>query len=197
MQWVIPVVGHPSAGKSTLIRFLTGVKVPVGKKPGTTRKIRDFFVSEQLIIRDYPGFGRLAHRSRKTSNKIQQLIVDDLENLQNRILVGIVISDLSNVALIAEKLDRKGFIPIDFEMVSFVAEISSLYCPIVLGNKIDKLPKNTSPDYFRKYFPKDIEFFPVALKHKVGLEPFFYHFQKIIDDVLGDDDALYKKWWRV
>ena len=193
MNWIIPVVGHPSAGKSTLIRYLTGVKVPVGKKPGTTRRIRDFPVASELIIRDYPGFGRMAGRSRKVVDIIQQNIINDLETIKNQILIGIIITDLSNVALMAKKFTAKGYIPLDYEMVEFIAEISANQ-PMLLGNKIDKLDKHTHPDTFLKYFPANIDYFPVALKHKIGLEPVFYHLQTLVDNKLGD--LLHDRWWR-
>ncbi len=194
-EWVIPIVGHPSAGKSTLIRYLTGVKVPIGKKSGTTKKIKEFALSNHLFIRDYPGFGRIEGRSKEISNRVQQKIIDDIDDLKDRILVGIIVADLSNVALMASKFDKKGFVPIDFEMVEFLIECSKRNQPMVLGNKIDKLPKNINPDEFLDYFPPKIDFFPVALKNKIGLEPVLYHLQNLVDEVLGDE--LYERWWRL
>ena len=63
-KWLIPCVGHPSAGKSTLIRILTGRKVAVGRKSGTTKKIHTIPLSENVAILDFPGFGKVSHKSK-------------------------------------------------------------------------------------------------------------------------------------
>ncbi len=57
--------GRPNAGKSTTIRALTGVKVPIGKRPGTTKKINKYQIGKDLYLVDMPGYGRKlgAHKS--------------------------------------------------------------------------------------------------------------------------------------
>lgn len=186
LTWIIPICGHPSAGKSTLIRLLTPVKARVGKKPGTTRRINAIPMTENLTIKDYPGFGRLAGRSRRKSGKVQQDIVRTLEQEANDILVGIVVTDLSNVKLMAEKLGKKGFVPIDYEMSEFIGEISGKPV-IVVGNKIDKLDRGDNPDSYIEYFPQGVQFFPVALKHKKGVEPLLVYLQSVVTDALGEE----------
>ena len=148
-MFYIPIIGHPSAGKSTLIRLLTGKKVAVGKSSGTTRKINHIQISENVTILDFPGYGRLSHRSRSFADFLQQQTIDYLEEIKSSILVGIVISDLSNIELVANKLDSKGYIPIDYELAEFALELSNRTV-IVLGNKIDKL--TVEDNYFYNHW---------------------------------------------
>lgn len=191
--WYIPIIGHPSAGKSTLIRLLTGKKVAVGKKSGTTKKIKTIPLSEHLAILDFPGFGKVTNRSKSFAEHLQQKVIDELENLTGKILVGILVSDVSNMELVAKKLDNKGFIPIDFELTEFLQEISTVK-PIVLGNKIDKLQDQENLDRFASYFPEHIDYFPVSLKEKLNMESFLFHLQMICNDNVGDELADY--FWK-
>ena len=191
--YYIPIVGHPSSGKSTLIRILTGKKnAAVGKKSGTTKKINQIQISENLTILDFPGYGKVSHRPKSFSDRLQQATVDFLEEIKQNILLGIVITDLSNIELMSAKFDDKGFIPIDFELTEFLLELSNKNV-VVLGNKIDKLPKNTDHDKFLEYFPKNIIFFPVSLKYKLGIESFLIYLQMICDDIF---DELQSYFWK-
>ena len=191
--WYIPIVGHPSAGKSSLIRILTGgKKVAVGKKSGTTKKITPIQVSENLTILDFPGYGKVSHRSKSFSEYLQQTTVDYLEEIKPMILVGIVITDLSNIELMSSKFDNKGFIPIDFELTEFLFDLSNKSV-IVLGNKIDKLPGGTNYDKYLSFLPKDIVFFPVSLKHKSGLDSFLIYLQMLCDEIF---DELHSYFWK-
>ena len=192
-SWYIPIVGHPSAGKSTLIRLLTGVKVSVGKRSGTTKKINTIPVTEHLSILDFPGFGKVSRRSKSFADYLQNKIVTHLEEISSHILVGIVISDLSNIELMAQKLDTRGIIPIDFELTEFIHELSKKK-PIVLGNKIDKLEHLDNLDNYLKFFPEEIDFFPISLKNKIGLEPFLSYLQMICDEYLpSETETLFWK----
>ena len=50
--------GRPNAGKSSIIRAVTGLKVDVGKDPGTTQRINRYPIAEGLTLIDMPGYGR-------------------------------------------------------------------------------------------------------------------------------------------
>lgn len=191
--WYIPIVGHPSAGKSTLIRILTGKKVPVGKASGTTKKINHIQISENLTVLDFPGYGKVSHRSSSFADQLQQTTIEFLEEIKPNILVGIVITDLSNIELMSTKFDSKGFIPIDFELTEFLFELSNKNV-IVLGNKIDKLPENSNHDDFLKFLPKDIVFFPVSLKHRISLEPFLIYLQMLCDEIFDELNSYFWKY---
>ena len=68
----VSVIGRPSAGKSTLVNTITGMKVSItSPTPQTTRnKIRGIYTDQrgQLIFTDTPGF----HLSEKEINKRMQ-----------------------------------------------------------------------------------------------------------------------------
>jgi GTP-binding protein EngB required for normal cell division len=51
--------GRPNAGKSTLIKQITGIRVPSGKQPGTTRKVSLYSLCKGLYLVDTPGYGRI------------------------------------------------------------------------------------------------------------------------------------------
>lgn len=191
-MYYIPIIGHPSAGKSTLIRILTGKKVAVGKKSGTTKKINHIQISDNVTILDFPGFGKVSHRSKSFADYLQQSTIDFLEEIKGEILIGIVITDLSNIELVASKLDSKGFIPIDFELAEFLIELSNKSI-IVLGNKIDKLSSGTDYNKFLDYYPKDIIFYPVSLKFRTGLDSFLAYLQILCDDLF---DELQSYFWK-
>lgn len=192
--WYIPIVGHPSAGKSTLIRILTGKKnVAVGKKSGTTKKINHIQVSQNVTILDFPGYGRVSNRSKSFADYLQQNTIDFLESIKSNILVGIVITDVSNIELISAKFDQKGYIPIDYELTEFLFELSNKTV-VVLGNKIDKLPKDTDYNQFLDFLPKDIIFYPVSLKSRVGLDPFLIYLQMVCDEIFDELDSFFWKY---
>ena len=139
----IPIVGHPSAGKSTLIRMLTGKHIVVGKHSGTTKKITTIPISPHVAILDFPGFGIIKRRSKSKSmsDTTQQIIVDVLEDNNRKFLFGILVSDLSTIEIVSNKLNEKGIIPIDYEFAEYIANLSGRNT-IVVGNKIDNLDTN-------------------------------------------------------
>lgn len=63
--------GRPNAGKSSLIKAITGMKVVIGKEPGTTQKIEFYPLTKNLSLVDMPGYGRILHAG-KTLKKIQK-----------------------------------------------------------------------------------------------------------------------------
>lgn len=77
----VSVIGRPSAGKSTLVNTITGMKVSItSPTPQTTRnKIRGIYTDSrgQLIFTDTPGF----HLSEKEINKrMQEVTISSLQD---------------------------------------------------------------------------------------------------------------------
>ena len=129
--------GRPNAGKSTTIRALTGVKVPVGKYPGTTKKINKYQIGKDLYLVDMPGYGRKlgAHRNAedRTKDKILKFIEKEAEN----IVAAVHVFNINTFIETERRLGKKGFISIDVEMVQYIAENLGQF-PFVAANKIDK-----------------------------------------------------------
>ncbi|MEM2890235.1 MAG: GTP-binding protein EngB [Candidatus Hadarchaeum sp.] len=131
-----------NVGKSSIIRQLTGKKVVVGKRPGVTRRITRYRVGKMDIV-DMPGFGFMSGVPRFLQEKIKTGIVRYLENSHKEIVLAMEVVDARSFSEIAERWQKRGQIPVDVEMFSFLKELN--LNPIVVVNKIDLIP-NTYRD---------------------------------------------------
>ena len=129
--------GRPNAGKSSIIRQVVGLDVTTGKRPGTTRKITKYPLSDGLVLVDMPGFGRMMGISKKREGKINDQIIKFLEANAQSVATAIHVLDISNFLEVTRRLEAKGFISVDLEMVQFVAKVTGEF-PLVAANKIDK-----------------------------------------------------------
>lgn len=140
---MIVFAGRSNVGKSSTIRILTGKKVRVGKKPGSTRweMLIDF---GPITIVDIPGFGFMSGQSKTTIEETKVNIVKKLESWSDRLVLSVLIIDISLFRELFERWSSRGEIPIDVEFYSFLTEISKRV--IVLANKSDKVKKRALPD---------------------------------------------------
>ncbi len=130
--------GRSNVGKSSIIRLLTGEKVRIGKKPGsTTWEIVIDMGPVQFV--DIPGFGYMRGRSKTEIERMKTTIVRRLEEWSNRLALAVLILDVSLFRELAERWESRGEIPIDIEFYTFLSEIASQV--IVVANKIDKVKK--------------------------------------------------------
>ena len=129
--------GRPNAGKSTTIRALTGVKVPIGKRPGTTRKINKYQISKDLYLVDMPGYGRKLGAHKNVEDRTKDKILEFIEKEADNIVAAIHVVNINTFIETERRLARKGFISIDIEMVQYIAETLGEF-PFVAANKIDK-----------------------------------------------------------
>jgi len=132
--------GRPNAGKSTIIRKIVGLNAATGKLPGTTRRITKYPLSRGLVLVDMPGFGRMMRTSKRLQEKINDQIIKFLESNAQNVALATHVLDISTFLEVTWRLERKGFISLDVEMVQFLAETSGEF-PIVAANKIDKTDK--------------------------------------------------------
>ncbi len=135
----IVLVGRSNVGKSSIIRRVTGRKVRIGKKPGVTRRIARYPWREIDIV-DMPGFGFMTGVPKRTQERIKTGVIRYLEKNKKRILLAVEIVDARAFPEIVERWERKGEIPIDVEMFSFLQELK--LNPIVAVNKIDLIYPN-------------------------------------------------------
>jgi GTP-binding protein EngB required for normal cell division len=140
---MIVFAGRSNVGKSSTIRALTGKKVRVGKKPGSTRweLMIDF---GPITIVDIPGFGFMSGQSKTTIEETKVNIVQKLESWSSQLALSVLIIDISLFREIFERWSSRGEIPIDVEFYSFLSEISPSV--IVLANKSDKVKKRKLTD---------------------------------------------------
>ena len=129
--------GRSNAGKSSIIKKLVGLDVAIGKRPGTTRRISKYSLGRGLFLVDMPGFGTMMRASKRLEEKIKHQIVEFLESNAQRIAEAVHVLDISTFLEVTWRLEKKGFIPVDVEMIQFLAEILGEF-PLVAANKIDK-----------------------------------------------------------
>jgi len=130
----IVLVGRSNVGKSSVIRQLTGKRVPVGRRPGVTRKQLRLKHGELELV-DMPGFGYMAGVSRARQEEIKTEIVRYLEENRRNILFALEILDARAFGQIVERWERRGQVPVDIEMFQFLQDLK--LHPIVVVNKID------------------------------------------------------------
>lgn len=144
MRNKIVFVGRSNVGKSSTIRALTGAKLRIGRKPGATLREREIKFGNYIIV-DMPGFGFMQGVSKKRQDEIKDFIVRYLERRRN-ILFAVQITDAKAFAEIARRWSRRGHIPVEIEMFNFLREIGLE--PILVANKIDKIPRSKRKERF-------------------------------------------------
>jgi GTP-binding protein EngB required for normal cell division len=133
---LVVFTGRSNVGKSSTIRALTGRRVRVGKKPGSTRW-EQFIDLGSVVLVDIPGFGYMAGQSKTTIEEMKTTIVRKLEEWSDRVIVSVLIIDVSLFEQLVERWDQRGEIPVDVEFYTFLSEITPQV--IVVANKIDKV----------------------------------------------------------
>ena len=132
--------GRPNAGKSSLVKELTGLNITTGKRPGTTRKISKYPLNDGLVLVDLPGLGKRLGTSRQLEEKINRQIVAFLESNAQDIVLAVAVLDISTFLEVTWRLEKKGIMSVDVEMVKFLATNLGEF-PLVAANKIDKTNK--------------------------------------------------------
>jgi len=137
----IVFTGRPNAGKSSIIKKITGINAKSGKKPGTTSKITLYPLSKDIILVDMPGYGRITKAGKQLENIVKDQILEFIEKNADFILISVHVLDISTFSETAERLDSRGFIPIDIEMIQLLTDTIGTP-PIIVINKIDKMKQN-------------------------------------------------------
>ncbi len=169
--------GRPNAGKSSIIREIVGLDVAIGKLPGTTRNISKYPLARGLRLVDMPGFGRMMGVSNSLENRINARIIKFLEYNAQSIILAIHVLDISKFLEVTWRLEKKGIISVDVEMVQFLAKTLSDY-PLVAANKIDKTDKEEIDANLKEFMHRisngqilavSNKVFPVSAKTGEGL----------------------------
>ena len=135
---LIVFAGRSNVGKSSVIKALTGKKVRIGKSPGST-KWEQWIDLDSVTIVDIPGFGYMASTSKTDIEKTKTLVIQKLEKWSKRIVLAVLIIDISLFRELVERWKDRNEIPIDIEFYSFLNEIAPQI--LVVANKIDKVRK--------------------------------------------------------
>lgn len=192
---MIVFAGRSNVGKSSTIRALTGVKVRVGKRPGSTRW-EQMIDLDSITIVDIPGFGFMAGQSKTTIEETKDHIVEALESWRSRILLTVLIIDISLFRVLFKRWSSRGELPVDVEFYSFLCEISPRV--IVLANKVDKV-KNRDID-------EELDFLTFQLREAVSeREPTIIlaaalkkqgiiELRDLIDEILSEEGLESPQW---
>ena len=129
--------GRPNAGKSSIIRALSGLKIATGKRPGTTTRINKYEIAQDLFLVDMPGYGKKVDAPKSWEDKTKDSILDFIEDNADQIVAAVHVLNIMTFIETEERLSKKGFISIDVEMVQYIRENTGEY-PFVAANKIDK-----------------------------------------------------------
>ena len=140
LETYLVFTGRPNAGKSSIIREIVGLDVVTGKRPGTTRNISKHPLNSGLVLVDMPGFGRIMGISKRLENMRKNRIIRFLESNAQNIALAIHVLDISTFLETSWRLEKKGIISIDVEMIQFLAKTLREF-PFVAANKIDKTDK--------------------------------------------------------
>ena len=149
-------LGRSNVGKSSVIRKLTSKRVPVGKRPGVTRKPLRLKLGELEIV-DMPGFGYMAGMSREKQETVKTEIVRYVEKNRKNIIFALEVIDARAFGQIVERWERREQVPVDIEMFQFLQEME--LHPIVVVNKIDLI------------YPEERDMVLDEICEKLGLPP--------------------------
>ena len=166
--------GRPNAGKSSIIRAVTGLKVEVGKDPGTTQRIQRYPIAEGLTLIDMPGYGRSLRGGRTREEEIKDNILDFLELNAGSIALAVHVVNISTFLEAEARLAKKGFIPLDVEMVHFLKRDLGVTV-LVAMNKIDKGPRDYIEDNveaLKEGLGPSIPVFPLSARTDEGVGAF-------------------------
>ena len=130
--------GRPNSGKSAIIRRITGLNTRSGKRPGTTRQVSIYSLSRGLSLVDMPGYGRITGASKRTTSLVKDKILDFIEFNRETIALVIHVLDLSTFGEVAMRMERKGVIPLDIEMILYMEKTIG-EMPLIVANKTDKI----------------------------------------------------------
>ena len=169
--------GRPNAGKSSIIKELTGLNLITGKHAGTTRKVSYYPLRDGLVLVDLPGLGKMVGVSKKYEEKVNRRIIHFFNDNKDNIVLAVVVLDISTFIEVTWRLEKKGFMSIDVEMVKFLTEkLGEL--PLVAANKIDKSNKQELEanlnDFMNRISDGDPSklkdhMFPISVKKGKGL----------------------------
>ena len=158
--------GRPNAGKSSLIKELTGLNIITGKHAGTTRKVTYYTLNNGLVLVDLPGLGKMVGVSKKFEEKVNKRIVHFLESNNENIVLAVVVLDISTFLEVTWRLEKKGIMSVDVEMVKFLTTNLGEF-PFVAANKIDKTKKQELKANLTEFIKRISDGNPINVKGKV------------------------------
>ncbi len=169
------LMGNSNVGKSSITSYLTkGIHSftgKVGKRPGTTLKIKPLIMPGNYEIVDLPGLGFMTTKSRGQTKHIWDLLIHYLEQNAKLVRMAFIVVSIENFRRNIEKWESIQ-IPVDMEMAQFLRELGIPFK--VIANKTDKMPllavKEDLAFLAQKMEIPQSDIFPVSAKLGKGLK---------------------------
>jgi GTP-binding protein EngB required for normal cell division len=158
--------GRPNAGKSTTINALTGLKLPTGKKPGTTTDINMYPIAQGLVLADMPGYGTKHGASKKWESMTKEKILDFIFENRDNIVLCVHVLNITTFIETTERLAKKGFVNLDVEMINYIHDTIQEY-PLIAANKIDKSSEQEVIDNLEAFLNAISSSNPIIAKNHV------------------------------
>jgi len=158
--------GRPNAGKSSLVKEISGLNIVTGKHAGTTRKVKKYPLSDGLFLVDLPGLGKMVGVSKAFEKKVNDDIIEFLESNTKGIVLAVAVLDISTFLEVTWRLEKKGFKSVDVEMVNFLADTLGEF-PVVVANKIDKANREEIAANLNEFINRISKGQPSAVRDKV------------------------------
>jgi len=158
--------GRPNAGKSSLVKEISGLNIVTGKHAGTTRKVKKYPLSDGLFLVDLPGLGKMVGVSKAFEEKVNDDIIEFLESNTKGIVLAVAVLDISTFLEVTWRLEKKGFKSVDVEMVNFLADTLGEF-PVVVANKIDKANREEIAANLNEFINRISKGQPSAVRDKV------------------------------
>ena len=171
--------GRPNAGKSSLIREITGLDVRIGKRPGTTGWISEYPLSKGLILVDTPGYGKTVRTTRRLQDERNHQTLYFMETNADKIALAVHVLDISTFSEVTWRLANKNIAPVDVDIIQLMKSFLGDF-PLVAANKIDKANKSeidANLKEFSQYFGSiyhsaiGTSIYPVSARTGEGLSP--------------------------
>jgi len=138
------IIGNSNVGKSSITRLLLPnpkqYKGKTGKSPGSTLLINPITQKNlPYYIVDLPGFGYMAHSSRRRAEHIKKQIVIHIEKNYKQYFFGLVVINILRIDDEINKyfIQSNNTIPLSFELINFLKEYNIPF--LVILNKFDKI----------------------------------------------------------
>ena len=172
---ILIFTGRSNVGKSSIIRLITGKKLRIGKKSGTTVIPIAIYMKRYWIV-DLPGIGFANNRSKVESFQISKSVIDFIERHMDSDLYSFIIEDISTFPNLYNKLLKRNIKPIAILLYEYLKQFSKN--TFIIMNKIDKIKRQNRVDVLdsisiifgmARWMPKSHFIIPFSSKSKEGL----------------------------
>jgi GTP-binding protein EngB required for normal cell division len=115
---------------------------------------------------DLPGLGKMVGVSKTFEEKVNDQIIEFLESNAKNIVLAVTVFDISTFIEVTWRLEKKGYMSVDVEMVRFLADTLGEF-PVVVANKIDKANRQEIETNLNEFLNRISNYQPSSVRKKV------------------------------